>query len=301
MRHSRNWLLLIGSTDSPMRRTTGTAIACSVLLFVGLWAASSAQGFIYWANTGNTIGRAKPNGSGVDQDFLRSGQACGIAVSKSHIYWTGHANGVAGDGTIGRARLDGSHRQTKLITGANNPCGLAIDRRHIYWSNTDPAGGIGRAKLNGSRVKRKFVPTDGYACGVAVNRSHLFWGNRDVGTIGRANLSGKRSSVRQGFIGAGSNVCGVALNRAHIYWADMDSDSIGRANLNGKAASVDPAFITGASNPCGLAVDKTRIYWANSFSSMIGSANLNGTGVNQGLITANIPCWIATSKKGRKR
>ena len=273
------------------------ALLSGMLLVGALCAAQGADAFIYWANTGTTIGRARSNGTGIDQSFLASGQACGVALDKTHIYWTGHANGVPGKGTIGRARLDGSHRQPNFITGASNPCGLAVDRGHIYWSNTVSAGWIGRARLNGSHVQRKFVRTDGYACGVAVDRSHLFWANRDAETIGRSNLNGKRASVRQGFIRhAGTELCGVAVNRAHVYWADFQANSIGRAGKSGKPASVNRNFITGASHPCGLAVDRSHIFWANSLTGTIGRANLNGTGINQSLVPANIPCWVATTR-----
>ncbi|MFN8160573.1 MAG: hypothetical protein U0R52_05945 [Solirubrobacterales bacterium] len=139
------------------------------------------------------------------------------------------------------------------------------------------------------------MPTDGYACGVAVDRSHLFWANRN-GTIGRSNLNGKRASVKQNFIQAGTSTCGVAVNRAHIYWADFNSDSIGRADLNGRPASVNPNFIPRASNPCGVAVDRSHIYWANSLSGAIARADLNGSHVNQQLLPANIPCWVAATR-----
>ena len=253
----------------------------------------SAGAFIYWANTGTTIGRANPDGSGANQNFLASGQACGVAVDRSHIYWTGNANGMIGVGTIGRANLDGTAPEPNFISGASNPCGVAVDGAHIYWSDTVAAGGIGRANLDGTGVNQSFAATDGYACGVAVDGSHLYWANRDAGTIGRANLDGNLASVDQSFIAGGTDICGVAVDGAHVYWADRESDSIGRADLDGNAASVNPKFISGASNPCGLAVDSSHVYWANSLSSAIGSANLDGSGVNQNLIAANIPCMVA--------
>ncbi len=279
-----------------MRRTRGTGRAgllCIALFVLALCAAPSAQAFIYWANTGTTIGRATPNGGAVDQNFLASGQACGVAVDGKHIYWTGHADGGTGTGTIGRANLDGSHARPNFITGASNPCGLAVDRAHIYWSHTVSAGGIGRANLNGSGVDQSFVATNGHACGVAVDRAHLYWANRDFGTIGRSNLNGSPASVNQSFILGGTNICGVAVDRAHVYWADRDLDAIGRANLNGSPSSVDQTFIPGATNPCGLAVDRFHVYWANSFTSQIGRANINGSGVDQSLLPANIPCFVA--------
>lgn len=261
---------------------------------VALALPASAGAFVYWANTGSTIGRANLDGSGANSNFLASGQACGVAVDRSHIYWTGNANGKTGEGTIGRANLDGSAPEPNFITGASNPCGLAVDGAHIYWSDTVPAGGVGRANLDGTGVNQTFVATNGYACGVAVDGANLYWANRDAGTIGRANLDGNPASVNQSFITGGTDICGVTVDGAHVYWADRESDSIGRADLNGNAASVNPKFISGASNPCGLAVDSSHIYWANSFTSAIGSANLDGSGVNQSLIAANIPCWVAT-------
>ena len=261
---------------------------------VALALPAGAGAFVYWANTGSTIGRANLDGSGANSNFLASGQACGVAVDSSYIYWTGNANGKTGEGTIGRANLDGSAPEPNFITGASNPCGLAVDGAHIYWSDTVPAGGVGRANLDGTGVNQTFVATNGHACGVAVDGANLYWANRDAGTIGRANLDGNPASVNQSFITGGTDICGVTVDGAHVYWADRESDSIGRADLDGNAASVNPKFISGASNPCGLAVDSSHIYWANSLTSAIGSANLDGSGVNQSLIAANIPCWVAT-------
>ena len=54
---------------------------------------------------GNTIGRAKLNGTGVNSNFMTGAIGpWGIAVSGNFIYWTNYgANGGSDGTTIGRA------------------------------------------------------------------------------------------------------------------------------------------------------------------------------------------------------
>jgi hypothetical protein len=90
---------------------------------------------------------------------------CGVAVSRSHVYWANYGLDVSGT-TIGRAKLNGRDADQRFITGASDPCGVAIDGSYVYWANqTDNA--IGRANLNGSRVDQRFVRAN-FPCGVAV-------------------------------------------------------------------------------------------------------------------------------------
>jgi virginiamycin B lyase len=78
---------------------------------------------IYWANrTGNSIGRARRDGSHVHQNFIPAQGACGVAVNASRVYWTSTASN-----SIGTARLDGSRANPLLIEQAATPCGIAVD------------------------------------------------------------------------------------------------------------------------------------------------------------------------------
>jgi len=78
---------------------------------------------IYWANQGgNSIGRARRDGSHVHQHFIQAPGACGVAVNDSRVYWTSTASN-----SIGTARLDGSRPNPLLIKNASNPCGIAVD------------------------------------------------------------------------------------------------------------------------------------------------------------------------------
>jgi streptogramin lyase len=261
------------------------AAVIAVLAFFGI--ASSAQAFIYWGNTGSTIGRANPDGSGANQSFITgANQPCGVAVDASHLFWANDA-----DGTFGRANLDGSGTIQNLFSGADNPCGLAVDASHIYWSNTAPSGSLGRANLDGSSPDQGFIGSLSYPCGVAVDSRYIYWVNRDASSIGRANLDGSSPTVN--FITTGAvEPCGVAVDAGHVYWTDLGGTTIGRANIDG--GSPNGSFITGASRPCGVAVDANSVYWANSNVGTIGRANLDGSGVNQSIVSgANIPCFVA--------
>ena len=277
------------------------ALVLGALIGFGLLMSQSAPAFIYWANTGNTIGRANLNGSSAKQDFITTTtNACGVAVTRTHIYWTTTGNAAAGTGTIGRAKRNGTAIKSNFITGLTNPCGIAVSRNHVYWANTNPAGGIGRAALSGkaSTVKRTFIPTSGYACGVAVNGTHVFWGNRDDGTVGRAKLNG--AVPNQAFVTAGSNICMGGVNKKHIFWTSFGSDSIGRASINGNPSSVRQSLFSG-DGPCGLALTRTSIFWANSGTNSIGRAKLNGTAPNAAFIPgANVPCWVAVDPPAPK-
>ncbi len=271
-----------------MTRAAVPRLTAVLIVFALLALAPSASAFIYWSNTGSTIGRANPDGSGAVQNFITgANEPCGVAVDTSHIFWPNDAGA-----SIGRALLDGSGVTQSFISGAGgNPCGVAVDSAHIYWTDTQATGFLARANLDGSSPDTNFIPSLNYPCGVAVDSHFIYWANRDASSISRANLDG--SSPDPNFITTGvTKPCGVAVDGSHVYWANFGSTTIGRANLDG--GSPNGSFITGASAPCGVAADATSVYWANSSANSIGRANLDGSGTNQSLVTgANIPCWVA--------
>jgi hypothetical protein len=69
-----------------------------------------------------------------------------VAVDGAHLYW---AN--AGDGTIGRANLDGTGVNQSFIGGATGPCGVAVDALALAPAPTSPPSNrisLGKPKLN---------------------------------------------------------------------------------------------------------------------------------------------------------
>jgi WD40-like Beta Propeller Repeat len=162
------------------------------------------------ANTGPeadhspAIARAGIGGTGTQLEFLPV-HAEALAVQGEYLYWTDPGEGGPGEGTIGRARLNGSGPATEekpdFITGAYNPQGVAVDAEHIYWTNAESeqplSGAIGRADIDvdPASVDQAFIqaylaentnypPGDGpyNPNAIAVDAFHICWG--DVGPPG---------------------------------------------------------------------------------------------------------------------
>jgi hypothetical protein len=257
---------------------------------------TAAPVHLYWANferggahlAGTTIGRARLDGTGVEQSFVSGAgrRPCGVALDRKHIYWAEQQGGKVGrpdkGGAIGRANRDGSGVNASFIpTPAHQGCGVAIAGSHIYWTST--------------------------ACEIVPGRD-CWWSPSSPAAIGRANVDG--TSVDDQFITdlaiprspafQTADPCGMAVAGKYIYWTNWAQwrkpVPIGRANLDG--TGVNKRFITGVTPGCGIAVVGGHIYWTNAgfvkSRYAIGRANLDGTGVNQRFIrTAGIPCGVA--------
>ncbi len=215
-------------------------------------------GHVYWANqTSESIGRANIDGSGVEDNFITGvGEATGLAVTGSSIYWS------ANEGSVGRAAINGTGKSVDFISAPALPCGVAVDSGHVYWADIDNFGAlsyIGRAGLDGNNVEDHFVtiPGTSFPCGVAVNAANIYWtepGFLGGGTrIGRANINGG-GTADPSFIGEGSEPCGIAVFGLQLFWANSESKAIGRANTD--ATGLNQSFIpTGGNQICGVAVD----------------------------------------------
>ena len=138
---------------------------------------------VYWSNwtapwgidMGTTVGRAKLDGTEVNQAFVTGAQLPqGIAVDASHIYWANTQWPLVGRyGAIGRASLLGSDPiQDFMWVSA---CGVDVDSKFLYWaetSNTTSTGLplIGRANLDGTDGDLNFIRGTGSgSCAIAVD------------------------------------------------------------------------------------------------------------------------------------
>jgi hypothetical protein len=268
---------------SGRRRSIGTLAASLALLAMFAFAAE-ASAHIYWADSQNDrIGRAENDGSGVNPNFIQTGDLpIAVAVSATHIYWANQNSG-----TIGRASIDGSGVDNSFITGIDLPSGVAVNATSIFWASLE--GEIGKANIDGSSPKLNFITEPTQACGVALDSGHVYWADQvgDPSYIGRAGLDGSSKQLTYVTIPGVSFPCGVAVNSSNIFWADFGfigpGSRIGRANTN-TGGGADASFIGDASGPCGVALFGSQLYWANYATGAIARANTDGTGVNQGFL-----------------
>jgi hypothetical protein len=235
--------------------------------------------------------------------------------SATHLFWSRYDQG-----TIARARLDGSEQNLTLITevvaggfsvlgdyiywnsatgtakstlsgetvsatfmavGGNNL--LATDQ-YIYWSQGTK---IGRANIDGTGQNADFITGIAGSDDIASDGTYLYWSEYPNNAIGRSKLDG--SEVNHTFIDSAMNSGGLTVTASHIYWTNYATGSIGRANIDG-TNKVQDFIVTGAStNPYGIVSDGTYLYWVEDAQDVIGRANLDGSNIQLGFISnANV-------------
>jgi hypothetical protein len=243
--------------------------------------------FVYWTNEGGTtIGRAKINGTGVNNSFITGlDDPHGVAVDSKYIYWS---QGSATTGSIGRANLDGSGANPNFIPHTpeiNHPFGVAVTPTAVFWAEVNQY--IGRANLDGSSPQPQFINlgSSGFnACGIAADSSFLYWTDTQItGAIGRASQAGGAPSTD--FIsGAVANAnCGAAVDNSFIYWSSVGT--VGRAAIDGSGATDSFIPAAGGAAVGGVAVNPQYLFWVNPTSpTFIGRSNINGSAPNSTFI-----------------
>jgi hypothetical protein len=168
----------------------------------------------------------------------------------AYVYW-GAWDHNSYTGYVGRARLDGTHKDRGFIQGRGiRPMAIAVDARHIYWSNVNRGGGysnsIGRARLDGTKVERRFIDHVGWVYGLAVAGRHIYWSPLPHTSIARATRDGTEVDPNFITVGPGRGVQEIQARGGYLYWASpftadyVGSGLIGRARLDG--SEVEPDF-----------------------------------------------------------
>jgi len=276
-------------------------LVCMTMWLAGLAASPAVAGtYVYWVSSGDSIGRANIDGSGVSAQwqYVTTGQVSGLARDTGYLYFPNYQV-QSNFRSIGRINSDGGGLNTAFInatSGQGLVWSVAVNSTHIYWA--DPGRGtIGRANVDGTGANLDLIQYSVNAAirsyNIAVDNNHIYW-STDNNWIARANLDG--SGVQPNFI-PGNDPRAIAATNTHIYWANFSTNRIGRANLDGTGVNQD--FITTSRPPLGVAVDGQYVYWSNYYSvgsansGSIGRANLDGTGVDNAFIAAVEPTQIA--------
>ncbi|MFL5908181.1 MAG: hypothetical protein ACJ75Z_11390 [Solirubrobacterales bacterium] len=293
----------------PLLRRIGLTIVAALLLasMALLLLPPHARGnFVYWANdTESTIGRAKINGTGVNNAFIAGlDNVHGVAVDSRFIYWT---QGVGATSSIGRANLDGSGVNPSFIPSSaglnfqNLPApGIAVTSIALFFGKTAP-GFIGRANVDGSNPNPSLINVGAdTVCGIAADPNFVYW--LDIGLGAGVHRAGPDGSNPQEFITDATGMCGLAVDGSFLYWI-ATGNSIGRAPVGGGAANNN--FIPGANSAgntaCGVSVNPQYVFWGNAGAAdFIGRANLNGSSPNPTLISGPTnPCLMAAAPSNK--
>jgi hypothetical protein len=293
-------------SEHPLRRRVlltilGAAVLAALFLLI---APRNANGnFVYWSNSqGTSLGRAKINGTGLNNSFVPATNPFGVGVDSRFVYW-------AQPNSIGRANLDGSGvNQTFVTTGSATPMGLAVTSTAIFWASD--ATHIGRANLDGTNPQPDFITVPGSViCGIAADSNFVYWADTGGGQrIGRAPVGG--GAPQADFIPSAGNVnCGIAVDSNFLYWATRENatppDSIGRAPVGGGAPSfsfiLNPTPSTKV--PCGVAVNSQYVFWGSASpggNDPLGRANIGGGSPNPNFIAPGTrPCLVAAAPSNK--
>ncbi len=276
----------------------------AVIALLALPSLASAN-FVYWASGGQTtIGRAKLNGSGVNNAFISGlSNVGGVAIDSKYIYWT---QGTGATSTIGRANLDGTGVNQNFIPHASGVedfdalpahAAIAVNSSSIFWNNTG-AGTMGKASLDGSSPTGNLVVTGPEpSCGIAADQNFVYWLDTALAqSVSRATVNG--ANRQTSFINGVTGSCGLAADSNFLYWGST-SKAIGRAPIGGGTANNNfvPSAVPAANDVCGVAVNSQYIFWGNSGASdLIGRSNLGGGASNPSLINGPTdPCLPAAA------
>jgi hypothetical protein len=288
----------------PHRRGKGlvAAIVVAAIALLALSPTASAN-FVYWANSqGTSIGRAKINGTGTNNNFIPATNPFGVAVDSKFVYWEQ-------PNSIGRANLDGSSpNSTFVTTGSTTPLGLAVTSSAIFWVSDDTH--IGRVNLDGTNPQPSFISAPGSViCGIAADSNFVYWADTGgMQRIGRGPVGG--GTPEPNFItGAGNVNCGIAVDSNFLYWATRATpsppDSIGRAPVAGGTPNL--SFISSPTPstevPCGVAVNPQYVFWGSASpggNDPLGRANIGGGSPNPNFITPGTrPCLVAAAPSNK--
>ena len=144
-----------------VRPNRGLAIDAQYLYWLAYYCVAPGQ-------CGDALGRANLDGSDVQESFIAGPTTpeihgdvwTDVAVDGAHIYATKYDYG--GDGSIGRANLDGTGLNLGFFSGAGSlPGGVAVDAGHIYWTHRtiddEPAGSATASRTQRQTGKRIIV------------------------------------------------------------------------------------------------------------------------------------------------
>lgn len=207
------------------------------------------------------------------------GQVGGIALDSQYVYWTDEYNNAIGRAKLDGSQLNQNFVScTGSCSGniINGPMGIAVDDGYIYWANNFGST-IGRAsKADGSGAANYVTLASGSPQSVAVGEDTLFWtvtNGTSIDSVATNAPSATPASAMTCPVSTPACVSGpsaLVYANGQLYWSNGVSSGSIWGSMNGGTAT---ALLTGLSSPAALAVSASQIFWATS--SAISSASLS--------------------------
>lgn len=192
----------------------------------------SANQYLYYTGTGDSIWRADRDGTNTTQIVSNAGDVVVDLVidqTNNKIIWTDFNNS-----RIRRSNLDGTNIED-IVTGVSTPHGMQIDQTsgYIYWSGDQQ---IYRANLNGTGQTTILTDDDtGLLPFFTIVGNKVYWSNFINSRIKRANLDGTNiETVASGSTTADVEGVTFSSNVGKLIF-------VGAPNLGATLRKVDPS------------------------------------------------------------
>jgi hypothetical protein len=249
------------------------------------------DGFLYWADEIETVGRTDKNTGATIALTQSNGGARPLAVDDSSVWWgdytgiwtcpkSGCGAGpslVTSDGRgIDSLSIDGTylywadvgsgplrqvnkfgHAETGIVLVDAGASGVVADGQRVYFLTPD--GGPGAVTVDDAAAPDPFPPSGG----TDLYGGFLFWVDPGFDAIYDAPTA---TLVEQPLVVGRASVAAVTSDGANLYWIE----SPGSSNTDGKIVgcaigSCSAATIaTGYHDPTSLVVDDAAVYWNDS-------------------------------------
>lgn len=135
------------------------------------------------SRAGGSLSKVAPTGGPVTRLVSSLCEPQGVAVDATHVYLAERCYGRAGQGTILRARLDGS-AVTTLARGLSGPSLLRLSGGFAYWLETTGQA-VRKVGVSGGPVVT-LANTPEAPLDLAVDATHVYWTEPNAGHVKRA-------------------------------------------------------------------------------------------------------------------
>jgi hypothetical protein len=139
------------------------------------------------------------------------------------LYWANTAGGTL-NGTIGHAKLDGTHHNEGYVKTFDVPCGVAVDSKHLYWADASGTT-VGKVSLaHRKNLNYGFLTGASSPCGVGLGGGRVFTANQGTphgllsGSLDGGKLKIAHSDEPTDASYVTDSDCGVATDSKHVYW-----------------------------------------------------------------------------------